>query len=250
MHAQNADYHTSGDLVVDGLCVRRGGTLIITSATFSVPSGTVTGLVGRNGAGKSTLLNAMVTGRGVDAGRITTGRRVRYDWNARDSVAAGVFWWPQDGFLSAGLTLREHLVLADRHYPGLYDRFAFEAERLRIGASVMHTRVRELSTGERRCVEAAIVLAARPRIVIADEPFVAMAPNVIDTVAPALTEMSRHGAAILVSTHQWWVVASWADRVAWVSSGSVREFATVEAASSDWQFRREFLGPHPAGRPG
>ena len=219
--------------------------MILTSAGVRAEAGRVVAVCGRNGAGKSTLLEAIVARTGLVSGLLTLGEERLVHWSPRDLYRAGGWYWPQRGFLSPAWSLDAHASLLPQHEgEKVEERPAQLRERLAaLGAEpkVVDTPVRSMSTGERRLAEAALMLMARPSIVLADEPMAGVAPIVAERIGQALVQVARAGAAVVLTSHHWWATEAFADDVAWVTSGSTRPLGSPAEAAADFAFRREYL---------
>jgi len=187
------------------LTVRFGGVAALTDVSFAVPPRTLVGLVGPNGAGKSTAF-AVLSGllrpnrgrveiEGIDVTRATPQARARRG-------LARTFQQPE---LFAGLSVREHLVLADRmrHQRRRVWQDAFALGSLRppttaenervaavldlLGIADIATRpVAGLPLGTSRLVEVARAVAAEPRVMLLDEPLSGLSRTEVDKLGSAL----------------------------------------------------------------
>jgi branched-chain amino acid transport system ATP-binding protein len=173
--------------------------------TFSVPAGGAVALIGPNGAGKSTVARTVSGLLPVTGGRIRLDGRDVTGWPAWRIARAGLAHVPEGRAVFAGLSVEENLVLgfrrrAGRHaVPALleraYERFPVIGER-------RWQRAGSLSGGQQRLVSLAKVLVAPPRILVADELSLGLAPIVVDEVYAGLGDLLRDGTAlVLVEQH-------------------------------------------------
>lgn len=173
------------DLRLDGVSVRFGGLTALNGLSLAASAGTITGLIGPNGAGKSTALNACA-GTVVASGSIHLGGR-RLDRMATPRRArAGLGRTFQRMELVASASVAQNVALGaecllagkspwgqlfgTRHARSeVLERAVTEMERCGI-AHLARVPCAELSTGQRRLVELARVLAADYRFLLLDEP--------------------------------------------------------------------------------
>lgn len=177
----------------------RGGTVAVSGLDLAVAPGTVYGLIGRNGAGKTTALRMLMGLLRPDGG---TARVLGADlWTAPRETRARVAYVPQDQQLHAWMTLTEHCT----YLAHFYDRWDPAYARRLAGRFELtpDRQVGLLSGGERRKVSVALALAARPEILLLDEPAAGLDPvarrELIDVLVDILA--SGEGCTVLFSTH-------------------------------------------------
>lgn len=227
-------------LDAEDIVVHRGGTLILTSASLRLDRGTITALAGRNGAGKSTLFDAIAGVRPPTSGRVRIGAQTRWQWRQHDVAQMGLFFWPQQGFLSRALSVETQCTWMAARWGtprALHDE-VFDA----LPTELRRTRVLALSPGERRRVEAAILRLRRPLVVLADEPFAGASPVAAETYATHLQQLARDGAAVCFTSHEWWLVEAFAHRVVHCTSRTTLDVGTPHEARGNHAFRTDFLG--------
>jgi branched-chain amino acid transport system ATP-binding protein len=169
--------------------------------TFEVRAGEAVALLGSNGQGKTTVarvatgLVAPSAGRVFVDGRDLTGRRT-YEF-----ARAGVAHAPEGRSVFATLTVEENLVLSFRRSlgrravgPGLelaYEMFPVLGQRRTQPAGT-------LSGGEQRMLSMSRVLVEAPRLLVADELSLGLAPIVVDEVYQALATLRERGTSLLI----------------------------------------------------
>ena len=192
--------------------------------SFTVPDNGVVALVGSNGSGKSTV--ARVVSGLVPASNGTV--RVAGEDVTRRSAhrisALGLTHVPEGRAIFSGLTVEENLTVAFRKrvdrkgvaeaLARAYDAFPVLAERRKqVGGT--------LSGGQQRILSLAKVLALPPRLLIADELSLGLAPVIIDQVYDGLVRIHQQGSALLVVEQQVDRVLAIADRAVLLVKGSV-----------------------------
>ncbi|MCI0436782.1 MAG: ATP-binding cassette domain-containing protein [Gemmatimonadetes bacterium] len=223
----------------DGVGKSWRGRRVLTTASMRVQAGRITVLFGRNGCGKSTLLRAAVGLTTPDWGVF----RMHGRWIRRPRLhalaRAGLFFVPERDLLTRNRTVNDHFATVRRAFPGT-DEHAID--RMQIGG-LLDRYTHELSGGERRRVEFALALARRPVCLLADEPFMGIAPGDADVIARQLRRLAADGCGILVTGHEVSALLDIADEVLWMVAGTTHLLGPPSHAAVHDQFRREYLDP-------
>ena len=195
----------------------RNGHTALFDASFDIPRGTVTALVGVNGAGKSTLFKAIMGFVPAASGEIRLlGRSVKQA--LRENLVAYV---PQAEEVDwAFPVLVEDVVMMGRYgHMGLLRRarpadHAAVAEALeRVNMSnYRHRQIGELSGGQRKRVFLARALAQEGQVILLDEPFTGVDVKTEEQIVALLRELRAEGRVMLVSTHNLGSVPEFCDR--------------------------------------
>ena len=183
-----------------GLDVLLGDYQVLWGAGLRVGEGEIVALLGPNGAGKSTLMNTISGLLRPRAGEVVFAGRPIAGLPAHRIVGEGLSHVLERRRLFPYLTVRQNVLL------GAYNPAA------RAGRDVQLRRVTELfplvearadqlahtlSGGEQQMVAIARGLMARPRLLMIDEPFLGLAPRVVDQIAETMARINREGVAIL-----------------------------------------------------
>ena len=218
----------------------RNGHTALWDASFEVPRGSVTALVGVNGAGKSTLFKAIMGFVPAAKGSIhLLGKPVRDA--LKDNLVAYV---PQSEEVDwAFPVLVEDVVMMGRYghmgflrIPSAKDRAAVDQALDRVGMSDFRRRqIGELSGGQRKRVFLARALAQDGQVILLDEPFTGVDVKTEDQIVDLLREMRDEGRVMLVSTHNLGSVPEFCDRTVLVK-GTVLGYGPTETV-----FTRENL---------
>ena len=226
-------------LSVHDLAVSFGGVTALAGVSFAVEPGSITSLIGPNGAGKTTAFNA-ITGYVRPSGG-----EVRYDGHslgglrACDIAARGVVRTFQRTSLFPELTVFDNVMIGLhlRVQTGLLD-VLFRRRRLRseeallareteaildfVGLSTQHATVAStLAYGEQRLLELAIALAARPRLLLLDEPAAGMTGREKVVVTRLIQGVRDQGVTVLLVEHDMRLVMGISDRVVVLNYGRV-----------------------------
>jgi ABC-type branched-subunit amino acid transport system ATPase component/ABC-type branched-subunit amino acid transport system permease subunit len=226
-------------LEVADVRVRFGGNVAVDGVSLAVGNDEIVGLIGTNGAGKSTLMNAIggfvrakgtVCLHGDDVSRYGPARRARDglgrtfqaaqlfpELTVRETVEVALEARGRTGFLSTALFLPHASIRERRRRAEADDLIAF----LGLGRYA-NNRISDLSTGTRRIVELAGLLALDARVLCLDEPTAGVAQRETEAFGPLIKEIRRElGAAMLVIEHDMPLIMSISDRVYCLEVGKV-----------------------------
>ena len=195
----------------------RNGHTALRNASFEIPTGTITALVGVNGAGKSTLFKAIMGFVPAAKGEITVlGMPVKDA--LRQNIVAYV---PQSEEVDWSFpVLVEDVVMMGRYghmgflrRPKQTDHEAVKSALERVNMiDFRHRQIGELSGGQRKRVFLARALAQEGKVVLLDEPFTGVDVQTEDAIITLLREMRDEGRVMLVSTHNLGSVPEFCDR--------------------------------------
>ncbi len=189
-------------LEVDGLASRGGGRLT-EPLSFSVQERGVLAVLGVNGAGKSTLLR-LLSGAQPGAGRVRLDGEDISGWGLGRRVQAGIVLVPEGHRVFNSMSIEENLRLGAFHQPrdevpGLleevYGIFPVLGERRETAAGT-------LSGGQQQMLALGRALAARPRVLLLDEPSLGLAPGIIGEVYRRLEHLRADGLTIVLVEQQ------------------------------------------------
>lgn len=191
------------DIIIKNLLKCYGTTEAVNIDEYTIPQGTLLGLVGNNGAGKTTLFRLMLDLLQADRGNVTLGDidpAKSEDW--KEFTGAYV----DDGFLIDYLTPEEYFYFVGKMC-GLNNETV--DERVARYGSFMNGEVlgqkkfiRNLSAGNKQKVGIVSALLNEPKLVVLDEPFNFLDPTSQSVIKHLLKEYNeRTGATILVSSH-------------------------------------------------
>ncbi|MFD8546573.1 ABC transporter permease [Streptomyces sp. NPDC059649] len=191
-----------------------------TELTLDAGAGTTIAVVGPNGAGKTTLLRALL---GLTPRAHATLRLGATDVTALPPHRRGVAWVPQDGALFPHLSALSNTAYGLRAHgvPRTEARRAAQEWLDRLGVGhLAHRRPAQLSGGQAQRVALARALAARPRLLLLDEPLAALDQTTRAHVRHALRRhLAGFGGVCLIVTHDPVEAVSLADRVLVLDDG-------------------------------
>jgi branched-chain amino acid transport system ATP-binding protein len=187
-------------LEVQGLDVAYGEYQVLWDVSVHVREAEIVALLGPNGAGKSTLMNTVSGLLGPRGGQITFAERRIDGLPAHRIVGQGIAHVLERRRLFPFLTVRDNVLLGAHHPAARREREAtlahverlFPLLREREG-QLAHT----LSGGEQQMVAIARGLMARPRLLMIDEPFLGLAPRIIQEIGAVIRRIREDGVAVL-----------------------------------------------------
>jgi ABC-type branched-subunit amino acid transport system ATPase component/MFS family permease len=238
---EGATLDTTAALVAVDVTRSFGGIRALNGVSLSIAPGEVVGVIGPNGAGKTTLFDVLCGFTSCDSGAVQLGgvdvSSLTPDARARRGLGRSF----QDARLFPALTVEEAIavslerwievrnpVSAALHLPGVFD--AEEKVRTRVdelidllGLEAFRTKfVHELSTGTRRIVDLARILAQRPLVVLLDEPSSGIAQRETEALGPLLLRVRESlGASLLVIEHDMALVSFVSERIVAMDQGGV-----------------------------
>ena len=208
----------SDGIAVEGITVTyRNGHTALRDASFSIPQGTITALVGVNGSGKSTLFKAIMGFVPLAAGKVSLLGKPAAQSLKQNAVA----YVPQSEDVDWNFpVLVEDVVMMGRygHMNMLRiargeDRAKVDAALERVGMSDYRKRqIGELSGGQKKRVFLARALAQEGRIILLDEPFTGVDVRTEEAIIALLKSLRDEGRIMLVSTHNLGSVPRFCDR--------------------------------------
>jgi ABC-type branched-subunit amino acid transport system ATPase component len=242
------------------VCVRFGGLVAVDRASLAVGANEIVGLIGTNGAGKSTLMNAIggylpctgsVSLLGADVSRARPAERARLglgrtfqaatlfpELTVRETVQVALESRGRTGLVSSAL-LVPRANRAERAQRAVADELIDFLGLGRYG----DTFVADLSTGTRRIVELAGLLALDARVLCLDEPTAGLAQRETEAFGPLIVEIRRElGASILVIEHDMPLIMSISDRVYCLEAGRVIASGTPSEVRDDPRVVASYLG--------
>jgi manganese/iron transport system ATP-binding protein len=207
----------TGIIAKDVTVTYRNGHTALRDASFEIPTGTITALVGVNGAGKSTLFKAIMGFVPAAKGDISVlGMPVKEA--LQQNIVAYV---PQSEEVDWSFpVLVEDVVMMGRYgymgflrRPSKMDRAAVTSALERVNMiDFRHRQIGELSGGQRKRVFLARALAQDGKVILLDEPFTGVDVQTEDAIIALLREMRDEGRVMLVSTHNLGSVPEFCDR--------------------------------------
>jgi len=188
-------------LVVDDIDVRYGAARALSGVSLDVGPGGAVAILGANGAGKSSLARAITGVVTPNRGRVTIDGLQVTRWAPYRIARLGVAHVPEGRGIFPGLTVLDNLRMGLRYCVARHDRedaIGRALARFPVLAERLTQRAATLSGGQQQMLALARVLAAPPRLIVADELSLGLAPILIDEVFDALREARSQGATLVL----------------------------------------------------
>ncbi len=241
-----------------------GGLTAVDVDEIRIPRGKLTALIGPNGAGKSTLFNIVTGFDKPDDGSWAFEGTNLAGKQAHTIARLGMIRTFQMTRLISGQTVLENMLLAASRQrgdsltrawwrPSWKNEEAENTERARelLGrfklADKAETDAASLSGGQRRLLEVARALMARPRAILLDEPLAGVNPALREQVMQHLTELRDAGMTILFVEHDMDAVMGLSDHVVCMALGKRIAEGTPQEVASNESVIDAYLGVHTPG---
>ncbi len=234
-------------LQVLGVSKYFGGLQALRQVTFDLPEGEILGLIGPNGAGKTTLFNVIdgvyrpEEGKVIFRGQDVTGAKPYHlarmgmarthqivrplaELSVRENVMVGACYGPE------GYSLNEAAKVADEvlAFVGLQDR----ADQL----------AGSLNVAQKKRLELARALAARPKLLLLDEVLAGLNPSEIGEMVETIKQIREQGVTILMIEHVMKAIMSVSDRIIVLDFGQLIAEGTPEEITNNERVQQAYLG--------
>lgn len=216
----------------------RNGFTALRDASFTVPTGTITALVGVNGAGKSTLFKALMGFVPLARGSVEIlGKPVSVAIKSQ-----AVAYVPQAEEVDWSFpVLVEDVVMMGRYghmgfmrRPRPADRAAVDTALERVNMSEFrHRQIGELSGGQKKRIFLARALAQNAHVILLDEPFAGVDVQTEEQIIALLRDLRGEGRVMLVATHNLGSVPEFCDRVVLVKGTVLAHGPTADVFTTE-----------------
>lgn len=232
-------------LDVSDLVVDHGKMRALWGISLSINVGEKVGLLGANGAGKSTTLGAIIGLYPTASGEIRfLGEKISGRQPAQN-VASGIALVPEGRRLFPEMSVRENLEMGaygpaaraslNKTLDYVFDLFPILSAKAQQNAG-------ELSGGQQQMVAIGRALMSKPRLLLLDEPFLGVAPLVIQDVMSALGKVAATGVTILLVEQNIHRALDFVDRAYVIENGRSALDGSRDSLMNDPDFGAKFLG--------
>jgi neutral amino acid transport system ATP-binding protein len=218
-------------LEIQNLSKRFGGVTAVDDCSVAIEPGSVTGLIGPNGSGKTTVFNLITGFIGKDSGDVRFMEKSIAGLGPDRIYGLGIGRTFQLARIFPRLTALENMLVPVRRagFRGLFSRGQWHEERSRAMEMLEFMEISHvagliggsLSYGQRKLLELAAVMMARPRMVLLDEPAGGVNPALLERIAEHIRDLNRQGVAFLLVEHNMPFVMSLCQDVVVLQRGRV-----------------------------
>jgi lipopolysaccharide export system ATP-binding protein len=219
---------------------------VVRDFSLRLKPGEIVGLLGPNGAGKTTCFYMIVGLVATDGGKITLDGQDITSMPMHSRARLGVGYLPQEASVFRRLTVADNILAIlelrsdlsaqhrQRELDSILDELQISHISEQLGAS--------LSGGERRRVEIARALAAKPRFMLLDEPFAGVDPISVGEIQKIVRHLKARGIGVLITDHNVRETLGICDRAYILNDGGVLAEGSPEAVLANPDVRRVYLG--------
>jgi ABC-type branched-subunit amino acid transport system ATPase component len=239
-------------LEVRGLEKRFGGVRAVDGASFVVPEGSITGLIGPNGSGKTTVFNLVGGTMSPDSGEVWfDGERIdgKAPWRRAHLGLGRTF---QITRLFHEMTVLENVVAPLREFHvGLLGANAVSGREAARGEELLDfvgmrkyrdVRASALSYGQQKLVELAQILMLDPKLIMLDEPAGGINPTLIDRIGEMIRELNARGKTFLIVEHNMPFVLGLCNPILVLARGQTIASGPPDEVQRDSQVLDAYLG--------
>ena len=251
---------TASMLSATGLRKSFGGNRAVDGADLTISEGTITALIGPNGAGKSTVVNLFSGSLAPDGGQVILSGQDVTSWPSHRIARRGLIRTFQLSRELQGLTVLENLLVTPigqtgESLPNIFfrPRAVRREERANVERAVeilsdyglYHVRdnwARQLSGGQKRLLELARAVMARPKILLLDEPMAGVNPALVDQIGDHIRKLRSDGITVLMIEHNLGVVERLCDHVIVMAEGRTLATGRMSDLRGNTEVVQAYLG--------
>lgn len=236
--------HDAPGLEVEHLCKNYRRKLVINDVSLTLSRGEVVALLGPNGSGKTTTFYAIAGLSTPESGQVRINGRDVTKLPMYRRVRLGIGYLPQETSIFRGMTVQQNIMAIlevsekNRRRHARLDELLSE---LSIG-HLRHSHATLLSGGERRRVEIARALAAKPDYLLLDEPFAGVDPISIGEIRHLVVDLRTRGIGVLITDHNVRETLQIVDRAYILNDGQMLMSGTPAEVIANENVRRVYLG--------
>ena len=243
---------------------RYGGVAAVDGVSLAVTAGEIAGLIGPNGAGKTTMFDLLAGSQRPSSGQVLIGGREAQAMAAHRRIGMGLGRTFQIPRPFPDMTLVENVMLAEPGQIGerilpnwLRPRGVARQERDTLDkamglldfvtlARLAREPAKVLSGGQRKLLELARVLMAKPSIILLDEPAAGVNPSLLEVIIEKIGAINRGGTTFLIIEHNMDLVSRLCGRVFVMAAGKLLCEGTPTEVAADPRVIEAYLGGCPA----
>ncbi len=221
---------------------------VVNKVSMCVRPGQVVGLLGPNGAGKTTCFYMIVGLIPVDSGTILVDDQDVTHEPVNIRSLMGVGYLPQDASIFRKLSVAQNIMAIlelrkDLDQAGREENLMLLMEDLGVSHLANQSGI-SLSGGERRRVEIARALAAKPRFILLDEPFAGVDPISVGDIQQIIRHLKNRGIGVLITDHNVRETLGICEKAYIVSEGHIIAEGNAAEVLNNSKVRKVYLGDH------
>ena len=237
-------------LLNDGLIVNKisktyGNKKVVRDISLSIKRGEIIGLLGPNGAGKTTTFYMIVGLVKPDTGSILLDKTDLTKAPIYLRGAKGIGYLPQEPSIFRGMNVEDNLLSIIEVVEKDKNKHQIILQGLLNEFNISHVKKSKslvLSGGERRRLEIARTLAARPKFLLLDEPLTGIDPVSIEEIKIIIKSLTKKNIGVLITDHNVRETLKIIDKVYIVNEGNIYFEGSPEKAVRDENIKKFYLG--------
>jgi neutral amino acid transport system ATP-binding protein len=251
---------TDAILEINDLAFAYGGVWALDGCSFSVPRGEVTGLIGPNGAGKSTLIETLSGFLNPSRGSIVFDGTDITGYSPAQTARAGIIRTFQTARMLPRLPVIENVMIGalrqsgENPFRAVFRRRSWADEEAGLRREALDLlrwlglsdhvdqQAGTLSGGQRRLLEIARALMARPKLLLLDEPAAGVFPQTINLIADRVREIAAQGVTVVMVAHNMSFLSRVADDTVVMAEGKVLTRGSLDFVRAHSEVVAAYLG--------
>ncbi len=232
-------------LELEHVAVDHGSQRALWDVSLQVRERELVGLLGANGAGKSTTLGAIIGLYPTASGSLRYAGEAIGGRSTSRNVAAGIALVPEGRRLFPAMTVEENLAMgayAPTARRGVRDALARTYELFPILADKRRQDAGELSGGQQQMVAIGRALMSGPSLLLLDEPFIGVAPILVEEIIRALRRIAAGGVTMLLVEQNIHRALDFVERAYVIENGRTVLEGDRDALVGNPEFSNKFLG--------
>ena len=232
-------------LVASGIGKSFDQRRVVRNVSLKLRRGEAVGLLGPNGAGKTTTFHILAGLLPADEGNVQIDGNDITGLPVFQRARLGIGYLPQESSIFRGLTVEQNIRAVLETQEGSEDDRDGLLEDLMAEFAITHLRKTpsvNLSGGERRRLEIARALAARPTFLLLDEPLAGIDPIAVGEIRDLISQLKGHGLGVLITDHNVRETLDVVDRTYIIHDGSVLMEGTPQEVVEHRGVRQVYLG--------